>query len=127
MWEYNYSNSDELIHWLYIKRVRKGDKWRYYYKKDKAKLRRVDSARLTFRSGGSDHVHYEIRNRDTNNKLVRVSKAQWERAKNLWWIGDRPAKEVAKEQIKTGFSFVKDFLTRKADLTSDLSKLRKKH
>lgn len=130
-------NSDALEHWKYLRRERVGDKWRYYYEKDDAKLHvsRAEKSLMELSTSISapglkksiklDNTSYYVKSPETGGKRKKVSKETYDKTKtgNRLYIGDKLASEVAKEQLSVGMQFVKDLFSKK--VTTEKSTVRK--
>ena len=153
-------SDDELYHWKYLRREKVGDKWKYYYETDDAKLNRKNLNKyrtdkwsnntVTVKKGDTltgiakkhnttvnelvklngikdpnkiyvgekfktsenptSETTYSIQKGGTTKQVDKATYDKIETGKKIR-VGDTPLKEVAKEQIKTGISFVKDLLS----------------
>ena len=127
-----------IQHWKYLRRERVNGKWRYYYEDKKSdKLNRVNNSHLSkgtidvtgsslthpnAATGSYNHKIHFVENKKTGTSKA-VDKETWDKTKtgDKLYIGDTPLKDVAKEQIAMGISFVKDLF--KGNVTTEKSAL----
>lgn len=129
--------STSLEHWKYLRRERVGDKWRYYYAKDDAKLHAAQARKGYTESSISINVpgskksykyhntNYWVSSPETGGVRKKVDKETYDRTKSgtSLYIGDKLLSEVAKEQLSVGKQFIKDLVSNK--VTTEKSTIRK--
>lgn len=85
--EYTFEFGDELYHWKYIKRVRDGDKWKYYYDWDELKSdvsnklgvtakEELDKAKETAANAKSDYETATKKRNEAKNKVETIKNSK---------------------------------------------------
>ena len=111
-------SSDELMHWKYVKKVRKNGKWVYYYDNSEVKnaKKNVDKALVdTAYENANDHINLTSRSRsrspllafapdDNNRKPVTLSEISKNEAKRRAKVDNLVNKY---KKVKTKHIFIK--------------------
>lgn len=87
--------NDELIHWKYIKRVKKNGKWRYYYSMKDNELTKLQNQRKGLEDTYNRNFERWYQNR-WNSDLRNASNSK-ERENANRWYKDRGIKEGTKD------------------------------
>ena len=111
------TDKDSLTHWKYIKRVKKGDSYRYYYdeskggssesKDDKSKESETDTKSTSDYSDGFDLdevankiIKGEFSNGEERKKLLGESYADVQHRVNQILLGEEKAKAILERKTK---------------------------
>ena len=104
--------NDELQHWKYLRREKKGDKWKYYYESDTNGLHvgKTEKSQSTVDVFGKKIDMYTVSSPETFNKPVPVTKEIYDNTKtrSRLYVGRTPLSKIAKEQVSVAKSFVDD-------------------
>lgn len=106
---------DELQHWKYLRREKKGDKWRYYYENDDKGLHvgKTTKSQSSVDAFGKKIDVYTVSSPETFNIEVPVTRDIYDKTKagSKLYVGNQPLSKVAKEQVTMARAFVEDLFS----------------